>query len=172
MIMSSPRPFSFAPSFLHPYHPYRSGNFDDASGRILNFKEGKPAAFRYYLDSMDVQLPDDATLCAVPSHAPGNHGEVRALAQALAARKDQRTDATSCLVRHSKIHKLSSGGRRDIDVHLNSIRVENVDLIRGREVTLIDDVTTTGNSFAACRQLLLNAGAQSVHCVALAKTMR
>jgi len=161
----------FSPSFLHPYHPYYSGKFDRASGRILDFKEGQEYAFQHYLEEMHKELPQDAVVCAVPSHAPGGDGEVRQLARRLGQRGN-RVDATSCLVRHTKIRKLSEGGRRQPDVHLNSIHVENSKLIRDRDVTLVDDVTTTGNSFKACRQLLLEAGARSVCCLALAKTMR
>jgi predicted amidophosphoribosyltransferase len=172
MPMAAAQPDQFDPSYLHPYHPYRSGKFDSASGRILDFKKGQQYAFRHYLKEFDEKLPADSVLCAVPSHAPGGDGEVRELARRLAGRRDRRTDATACLVRHTKIQKLSEGGCRRPEMHLRSIRVEQADLIRGRDVILIDDVTTTGNSFKACRQLLLDAGAASVHCVALSKTMR
>lgn len=158
-------------SYLHPYHPYYSDKFDRASGRILDFKEGDPEAFQYYFRAMNTKLEENVTVTAVPPHAPGKEGAVRRLARRL-ARCGNRTDATSCLIRHEEIQKLSNGGRRDISVHLGSVRVVESQLVTAQEVTLVDDVTTTGNSFRACRELLLNAGAQSVRCFALAKTMR
>ncbi len=160
---------SVDPSYLHPYFPYRSGNFDAASGRILDFKDGCSVAFEYYLEAMDQAMKSDAPICAVPPHAPSSEGPVRHLARRLAQRKN-RTDAAGCLVRTEEIQKLSQGGCRDVNVHLRSIRAEDADKIRAGKVVLVDDVTTTGNSFRACKSLLLEAGARSVDCFALAKT--
>ena len=96
---------SVDPSYLHPYFPYRSGNFDAASGRILDFKDGCSVAFEYYLEAMDQAMKSDAPICAVPPHAPGSEGPVRHLARRLAQRKN-RTDAAGCLVRTEEIQKL------------------------------------------------------------------
>ena len=46
---------------------------------------------------------------------------------------------------------------------------EKVDL-RGRPVVLIDDIVTTGSSFAACTKLLVDAGAVGVICLAVAQS--
>jgi predicted amidophosphoribosyltransferase len=40
----------------------------------------------------------------------------------------------------------------------------------GREVLLLDDVTTSGSSLEACKRLLLDAGAAAVKCAALGRT--
>ena len=42
-------------------------------------------------------------------------------------------------------------------------------MIEGRNVLLLDNITTTGFSLYACRLLLLRAGAASVHIFALAR---
>ena len=47
--------------------------------------------------------------------------------------------------------------------------VKNIDL-RGRTVILVDDVVTTGSSFADCTRLLISAGAARVICLCVAKT--
>ncbi|MBP7186423.1 MAG: ComF family protein [Ruminococcus sp.] len=44
--------------------------------------------------------------------------------------------------------------------------------VRGRKVLLIDDVCTTGSTFAEITSVLLNAGASSVTCAACCKTVR
>lgn len=160
---------SVDPSYLHPYFPCRSGNFDAASRRILDFKDGFSDAFEYYLKATDQAMGSDITVSAIPPHAPGSEGPVRQLARRL-GQHENRTDAAECLVRTEKIQKLSQGGCREVNVHLRSIRAEDTDKIRGEKVVLVDDVTTTGNSFRACKSLLLEAGARSVDCFALAKT--
>ncbi len=81
-----------------------------------------------------------------------------------------RIDATSCLQRYKKVEKKSNGGNRDINVDLNSIKVNNHHLLKGQTVLLLDDVTTTGNSFLSCETLLEQAGALRVVKLALGKT--
>lgn len=76
-----------------------------------------------------------------------------------------------CLKRTCQIDKLSFGGNRSKDTHKNSIEVVNKDQIRGKVIYLFDDITTTGNLLNICKELLLNAGAKKVYCLALAKTV-
>ena len=40
--------------------------------------------------------------------------------------------------------------------------------VRGKNIILIDDVTTTGSTLAEARSVLLSAGARSVHAIAIA----
>lgn len=49
----------------------------------------------------------------------------------------------------------------------DSMRADSA-LVRGRVCIVIDDVTTTGATFAEARRALEKAGASAVHCVALA----
>ena len=70
------------------------------------------------------------------------------------------------------IMPLHAGGNRNPRIHLDSIRVEHPESIKGRSFILIDDVTTTGGSLHACSQLLMRAGATDVCCMALARTVR
>jgi ComF family protein len=49
--------------------------------------------------------------------------------------------------------------------------VRRPELVEGRRVLLIDDVTTTGATMRACMQALEQAGAQSVHALALLRTV-
>jgi predicted amidophosphoribosyltransferase len=79
-------------------------------------------------------------------------------------------DGTSYLVRTQKVEKLAHGGPRGIDIHLNSITVECPRNLSGRRLMILDDVMTTGNSLVACRQLLLDAGADEVICAAMSQT--
>jgi predicted amidophosphoribosyltransferase len=157
------------------YQPYRkhgekNPNFNAYSGMVLDLKANDAAAvesFRKYLENL---IAPDVPIAIVPSHDPAKTTSgLRSVAAKLAA--SDRIDATACLVRTKKIEKLARGGDRSIAVHQKSIKVVNKELIKGKDVLLLDDVTTTGNSLEACRQLLLQAGAKRVQKLALGKTV-
>ena len=156
------------------YHPYRrhgekNPNFNAYSGFLLDLKENQAGAVERFRQFLEGLLAPDIPVAIVPSHDPAKTTSgLRTLGEMLAA--SDRIDAASCLVRTMKIDKLATGGDRSIQVHLNSIVVQNVQLIQGRDVVLLDDITTSGNSLEACRQLLMKAGAARVQKLALAKT--
>lgn len=62
------------------------------------------------------------------------------------------------------------GGHRSIQPHLDSIIVNTPEIIKDKSIILFDDVTTSGCTFEACKELLLNNGAKEVLCIALGKT--
>lgn len=159
------------------YHPYRSGNqelnpeFDRWSSCILDLKNRSERAINFFYGILTPQLREGFPIACVPSHEPSTSvsGTVL-LAQRLT--RDNRIDATSCLIRHKRIEKLSSGGDRSASLHMQTIKIENQHLIQDKAVLLLDDVYTTGNSLRACRKLLVQAGAGSVYCLVLGKTVR
>jgi predicted amidophosphoribosyltransferase len=170
---------------LDEYYPLNDPQFkeDDFSRRLLAIKyrhdgdpdpqpwkqRNKTQALRRLFQQLDPLLSPDIAIAVVPSHdrAAGLSG-IHELAQTLA--RQSRIDATACLVRFRKIPKLATGGSRSVARHMSSIRVEHAEIIQGREVLLLDDVTTSGNSLVACRLLLLEAGAARVKYMALGRT--
>ena len=69
------------------------------------------------------------------------------------------------------IDKLALGCNRDKDIHMKTISaVQDID-ISGDIVLLMDDVTTTGNSLYACKEILLEQGAKTVKMFALGKAV-
>ena len=170
---------------LGNYYPVTDPQFkqDDFSKRLLAIKyrhdgdpdprpwkqRNKTHALRWLFQQIDPLLSPDIAIAVVPSHDPaaGISG-VHQLAHALA--RQSRIDATECLARFKQIPKLATGGSRSVARHVGSIRVEHAEIIQGREVLLLDDVTTSGNSLVACRLLLLEAGAARVKYMALGRT--
>lgn len=161
---------AYKPWGWHKMEGGDGSNYPKHSGQILDLKEAKASAIQYFYNLIEPTLGDGFAIAFVPSHDPAKHSAgLLALVTRLAANRN-RIDASGCLVRTKIIQKLANGGDRSVDVHLNSIAVVNAEFIAGREVLLLDDVTTTGGSLFACRKLLLEAGAQFVQRVAIGRT--
>jgi predicted amidophosphoribosyltransferase len=156
------------------YHPYRIGKdknpkFDKFSGNILQLKDATPFGIAFFSKAIESTIPKEAVVVCIPSSDPGNISTgIRALTIELA--KSGRIDGNGCLVRILKLQKKAHGGARNYRLEKLSLKVENVELIKGKDVVLLDDVVTTGTSFKAARELLLENGAKSVNCFALGRT--
>ena len=144
--------------------------FDVFSGKILDLKEGKPEAIHYFYRLLDPEICEGVTICVVPSSKSDNIGSgIAKLGHMLA--KNGRKDKVFFLQRKQSIPKLAWGGSRDKEVHLRTIEaIDELD-ISGDIVLLMDDVTTTGNSLYACKELLEQAGAGIVEMFALGKAI-
>ena len=129
------------------------------------------SAITRFDDTMDHTLMPGIGVCYVPSSSPTKlRTGIRQVAE-LAANRQTRVDATACLVRHTKKWKAAHGGPRSIDSHLNTLRVDRTALEGISAMVVIDDITTTGNSLRACRQLLLDARVHCVRMLALGQTV-
>ncbi|MEP0857121.1 phosphoribosyltransferase family protein [Trichocoleus sp. DQ-U1] len=161
--------------YLRNYHPYKDGKntcFDDWSGKILQLKEQKQEIVNFWCEELKEHLNfnDIFAIAVVPSHS-ANHRMSGIHRVAIELAKCGALDATSCLRRYRTIDKLSSGGDRSLDTHKKSIELTNYSIINQQNVILIDDISTSGNSLLACKELLLEAGASQVKCVVLGKTV-
>lgn len=155
----------------HPYHRGTNPSFDTFSSKILEVKDKKTSGYTYFENQiLNMLSTDKFAVCTTPSSrvGPANNG-ITELAK-LIATKANKKDATSCLYRHTEVPSAHLGGERNIEIHLKSIKVLNQHLIKGEFVLLMDDVTTSGSSLLACKQLLIEAGAKNVQCLALGKT--
>ncbi len=179
---SEPEPASLADiRFLTEYQPLRGGrnpDFDYDSGRLLRLKAGGFGTALHYMRLVMVAEEDllssgNAAVCVVPPHRVGTctRDGIGLVAKELCKELPDVSNARRSLYRHTEVQKLSGGGARSLQIHLDSIRVSHRHLIQGRDVLLLDDIATTGFSLCACRLLLLKAGAASVRMFALAKTV-
>lgn len=169
--------------FLGGYHPQKLYNrmggkrliknpkFDNFSKMLLNFKDQYFIAEKFFFDQVKPLLSEKTqfAIAVVPSHDGRKNTGIREIAECLAEWGD-RVDATSCLKRHTICGKQAKGGRRSLEKHLKTIQVRHPEYIQGQTVLILDDVSTTGASFEACKKLLLEAGATNVVCLAMGKT--
>lgn len=144
--------------------------FDVFSSKILDLKDKKPSAIKYFYNLLDCEICPDVTICVVPSsNADKKESGIGKLGEMLAA--NGRSNNVYFLRRDYSINKLARGGDRKKEVHMKSISaVEDLD-ITGDIVLLMDDVTTTGNSLYACKEILMQCGALNVEMFALGKAI-
>lgn len=154
------------------YHTAADARRDDEAVRwtrwINELNKGRKWPLKRLTERLGAMLSPDVAIAVVPSHDPVRFvTPIRTLAQALAT--EGRTDATSCLVRHTRIQRIVLGGQSTRALHRQTITVENAELVAGRSVLLLDDVAKSGASLLACRDLLMEAGAARVQCLALGR---
>ena len=82
-----------------------------------------------------------------------------------------RKDRVYFLTRERSIAKLAAGGDRSKQIHMETIGTLSDMSIEDEIVLLMDDVTTTGNSLYACKDILVNSGAKEVEMFALGKAI-
>ncbi|MDF1534567.1 MAG: phosphoribosyltransferase [Methanosarcinaceae archaeon] len=63
-----------------------------------------------------------------------------------------------------------SAKKRSLEEELDSLTIDNEEIIRYKQVLLLDDITTRDISFKAARQKLTDAGATLVAAIALGQT--
>ena len=170
---------------LRDYNPYKFGgslnpNFVKATdGRLLDFKDGQEHAVASETAEISkslsqLSLEARVLLAVIPGHKARDTNAGTPLARVvenLAKGNSRFVSSFETLIRFKDIHKLASGGDRSLAVHLNSIRVQQPPSVSGQTMVVLDDITTTGNSMDAARQLLASAGAIRIAGIALGRTV-
>jgi predicted amidophosphoribosyltransferase len=170
---------------LYDYHPWDSGNnprIDKITNTLLNLKHAdrsrRSPAVNFFTKVLTnpnsglVRLLDTKfnLVSVVPSHTQGNVSSglleiIEKISEDFNFKK-----SVNLLARKETVAKAATGGPRNQQVHLNSIKVMDESIVKGETIFLFDDITSTGSSLLACKQLLLDAGAARVAMIALGKT--
>ena len=159
--------------YVCPYRPLKSWPHNqrgENTKMILALQDnkdpGRPVAVDYFFGELDKVLSNQFPIAMVPSHDPqAAPAGIVQLIQRLVA--NNRIDAASCLVRHTKVEESSYWKNRSMEKHLSSIKVMNRTLVEKQTVLLLDDVVSSGNSMRACKKLLIDHGAAGVVCLTL-----
>ena len=102
------------------------------------------------------------------------HNQAWELARRLATALDAEADATGLLRLRDTPHQTAlAPSQREANVRgAFAVEPRRLRALRGRDVTVVDDVMTTGASAAEVTRVLMQAGAASVHVWVVARTPR
>lgn len=166
--------------YLCEYIPYNRDpeNTDKRSmDFVLSFKKKEDVAISLACDMIVPNLGKDFAIAVVPSSKVENNynSASHQLASIILEKlpKSNITDASRCLYRHTDMpaqHQQS--GKRDPSILLQTLEVHNPENVRGKDVLVLDDLTTSGNSINTASYLLKQAGAQRVVGLVIGKTVQ
>ena len=166
--------------YLHDYYPVRSEKHDLLSKMILSFKDGNDFAIKQFAVEMceamrqrysDGQLDlKNTIICIMPAHEASEYSkglvEVADHIISYFGMIDGRY-----LIRRVHAHeKVSKGGNRSIRNQLDSLEINQEYQITGKDIIVLDDITTTGNSISAAIALLKRNHAGRVFAQTIGKT--
>lgn len=160
--------------YLDKYYPYRhhtNPRFNSFSGLILDVKEQKQNGIIHFTKKLQHILSsnDEFVICVIPSHECGiTPSGIRTIAKNLCC--DSIINGTAVIKRIKEMPKKTLGGIRDLKSEIESLGIENKNIIKGKQVLLLDDVTTSGISLNAGKHILEKAGAKLVLMHALGLT--
>lgn len=169
--------------YLYPYYSLSEKNDRKSKEVYQVFKKGWDTYFQGICEDLfeaveryfDEETRDWCTIAVavMPSHIKGTYGEKLSEMAAELAGEFGLRDASDLIQRTKDKVKSTDGGLRDVEAHLKTLGLagpvdEDVDIY-----IILDDITTSGSSLEAAKQLLVSGGADE-RCVvkmAIAKTM-
>ena len=179
-IFSEPEKYTMAldsNQSLGKYHvkgliPVRNPLHDEYSKSILDLKDQKPDAIEYFTNRLLNILNgnEEYVVCVIPSSKKGlADSGIRMIAKRLC--QLPVIDGTDVIIRNKTMdpNHLSTQ-KRSLEEELDSLTIDNEEIIRCKQVLILDDIATRGISFKAARQKLKDAGAILVAAIALGQT--
>jgi hypothetical protein len=163
--------------YFFDYHRKCESENDNREECVMSKKIRAPKsldmdAIAFFTELLSESLGGGFSVCVVPSHSRRKRRSGIKEVAINVAKKADIADATDCLECFRSIRKQAiSHRKRNMEIHLDSIRVRNGLDIRGKDFLLLDDVGTSGWSIAACRRILAEAGSAVVKCAVLGRTV-
>ena len=170
------------------YNPKKDGHKQDFDSRaIINIKSCSSdsiyykQAINYFYDKlcvwikeMNYNISKDIVVCVVPGHRKKqkNTSGIAEIANKV-CEKFNFENGVNCILRNKSVEKQATSKKRmPIEENHSSLSCENSIKIEDQKVLLLDDVTSSGNSFKAASYLLYENNAKEVIPLALGKTVR
>lgn len=100
-----------------------------------------------------------------------NQSEDLAIEMAKAAKTNIPVNTTAFARVRNTAHQSRSSRNERLKNLESAFAVVDANAIYGKDVIVVDDVTTTGTTFRTCKKPLVAAGAKSVHMLALARAV-
>ena len=94
--------------------------------------------------------------------------QVELLAKALGKERGQKPVRILKKIRHNRPQSGITGQAHRRANVLGAYRAENIPLLQGQRIVLLDDIITTGATSGECARILLTAGAKEIHLGAVA----
>lgn len=168
------------------YHSYRIGGeknprFDEASKKMLDLKDPKDPkhgdAVKHFGDRVakglarHVGKDEKFVVAIVPGHLKDSLSVgLRSIVKQHLLPSFKVVNTKNPLRRFKDAEKRATGGDRSPKSIIDTVTVVDGIVPKGSKVILLDDVTTTGTSLRTCAEILREAGAGKVVCVALMQT--
>lgn len=170
--------------YLKDYITKSSGSPCEFSALILEAKNGNANAISQFADIIGKKIekhcdvPDSPfVVTCVPSSKRGKESSMNVLAQCLAERSTHYEYVKGLLRRTEDVEAAHLGGPRNYKTHYDSLDValffrdEDLD---GRDVILLDDVTTTQKSISVSKNILRQVckPPRTITCICLGRTKK
>lgn len=165
--------------YLCDYMPQGTDNpryFYDKRSKdiVLEFKKNDLHTVRKIAEILLPLLGYNFVLAAVPSSSAEKNGITAPFSLInflLKSAPNRFIDGSGCVYRHKSKPSSHGEGNRDEAVMRDTLAIRNIDIIKNRDVLLIDDITTTGNSMKVIREMLKEQGANNVIGFAVGKAV-
>lgn len=155
------------------YYPAGHPKADDRFSKMIIFlKRALPFAIAYFTKAIQNSLDRDANyfVVTVPSHDPDFVNGITKVAKQLCKVDKRFMDATEAVKRNTWADSFCKTNNRN-EHTLRSTIVINPQIIKNRNILLLDDLSSSGTSLLTVEKMLLEAGAASVTPLAMAQTI-
>ena len=160
------------------YYPAGHPKADDRFSKMIIFlKRALPFAIAYFTKAIQNSLATASLLTrgsfyvvTVPSHDPDFVNGITKVAKQLCKVDKRFMDATEAVKRNTWADSFCKTNNRN-EHTLRSTIVINPQIIKNRNILLLDDLSSSGTSLLTVEKMLLEAGAASVTPLAMAQTI-